>query len=300
VTSNLFSTLSRYDSNSPENYLTESFVYLLRLLNERQPAQARRFLSKLCNQQSLPAGDIVFQTQKAVGDGWVDIAIRLGDALLVYIEVKHDSPLELGQLEYYHCHLQQEHATTKQMVLLTRSRISALETKLEPVKYHHVCWYEVYDWLAMLHDVDEVSDFVVSDFMAFLEEKQMNLHKVTWEYERGVRAMLDLATMLEIAITEAIGNGSIKKTAGWNWRGFYVQPDFFVGFRFHEPMYIAFENSNGNSPSYSRRFSIEDSHFLALTDSEQFEQLVIFIRDAYEHAPAKTNVVLVPEDEIAV
>ncbi|MBI1299252.1 hypothetical protein GC175_30340 [bacterium] len=300
MTSNLFSTLSRYDDNSPENYLTESFVYLLRLLYERRPAQARQLLSKLCNQQNLPTGDIVFQTQKAVRDGWVDIAICLGDAMLVYVEVKHDSPLGPGQLEYYYCHLQQEHVPTKQMVLLTRSRISALDTKLEPANYHHVCWYEVYDWLAMLYDVDEVSIFVVSDFMAFLEEKQMNLRKVTWEYERGVRAMLDLATMLEIAITEAISNGSIRKTAGWNWRGFYVQPDFFVGFRFHEPMYITFENNNGNSPSYSRRFSLENSHFLALTDSEQFEQLVIFIRDAYEHAPKKTDVVTFHEDEIAV
>ena len=107
---NVFVALSRY-SSAEENTLTESFVFLLRLLLIRESKLATQILGQLCG--GLPesafanADSIDLTTQAPVGNGWIDIEIRAPD-ILVYIEVKHDSPLSEGQLEYYLSHLQTE------------------------------------------------------------------------------------------------------------------------------------------------------------------------------------------------
>jgi len=55
---NIFSSLSKCDSARPENYLTESFVFLLNSLLEIDSATAIKILNKLCvNNNEFSFGD---------------------------------------------------------------------------------------------------------------------------------------------------------------------------------------------------------------------------------------------------
>lgn len=289
MAANVFSALSMYGSSQEENYLTESFVFLINLLIERMPNEGLRFLNRLTG--PLPFHSItqprliVIRTQAACEQGRPDIEIREAEDTLVYVEIKHDSPIGYGQLEYYLKQLHQSGYTNVRLVLLTRSRASANETTLVPADYHHVCWYEVYNWLADMSNCDEVSQYFVNAFMNFLEEKNMNLKKVTWEYAHGTEALLNLTTMMEIAAKEIMPDVAFKRTGGWSWRGFYLDSTYFFGVRFNRPLIIVFENNLGTNPTGKRELDLETTHFFALTKDEQFELLADFLKRARTEVP---------------
>ena len=182
---NIFSMLAGYSTIAVENYLTESFALLLGVLLERAPGYALDFLAKLTNLPKEcmfdnPAG-ILIDTQMQKDSKRPDIEIKQDKSILVYIEIKHDSPLHTGQLEDYHKLLSNSGIPCCRLVLLTRSRPSLTETVLPRQDFHHVCWYEVYEWFAALDTGDAVCQYLIADFRSFLEQKDMNLQKVTWE-----------------------------------------------------------------------------------------------------------------------
>jgi len=282
---NVFFALSMYGSSQEENYLTESFVFLINLLIERMPNEGVRFLNRLTG--PLPFHSItqprliVIRTQAACEQGRPDIEIREAEDTLVYVEIKHDSPIGYGQLEYYLRQLHQSGHTNVRLVLLTRSRASANETTLAPADYHHVCWYEIYNWLADISHSDEVSQYFINAFMNFLEEKNMNLKKVTWEYMQGIESLLNLTTMMETAAKEIMPEMTFNRTSGWSWRGFSLDnKTYFFGLRFNRPSLIVFENNQGTNPSAKCELDLEVTHFFALTKDEQFELLVNFLKRA--------------------
>jgi hypothetical protein len=282
---NVFNSLSRYSTSQEENYLTEAFVYLLRLLFERVPEQGIQLLNEICelSQEGMftNAGEVSISTQGNVGEGWVDIEIW-GNNQVIYIEVKHDSPLGIGQLEYYWEHLQTLNAKTKMLLLLTRSRLSRLETTLEQEKYHHICWYEIYNSIACASIQDEVCNHMKADFMEFLEEKKMSLKKVGWEYINGVTNLVHLVDMIEAALSEAVPDIKYQKTGGWFWRGYYIQDNLFVGVRYDLPLIVVLEDDRGYKPTYKVDLDLEKEHFFSLTKDEQFELLIKFIREGYQ------------------
>lgn len=296
---NVFSALSTYGSSEEENYLTESFVFLINLLIERVPNEGVRFLNRLTG--SLPLHSItqprlvVIRTQVTCEQGRPDIEIREGEDTLAYVEIKHDSPIGYGQLEYYLNQLNQSGYTNVQLVLLTRSRASATETTLAPADYHHVCWYEIYNWLAAISHRDEVSQYFIGAFMSFLEEKNMNLKKVTWEYMQGTKSLLNLTIMMETAAKEIMPEMTFRRTAGWNWRGFSLDSAYFFGLRFDHPSLIVFENNQGTNPTAKCELDLEVTHFFALTKDEQFELLVNFLKKAKAEVP-KGNTATEPSD----
>lgn len=278
---NVFKKLGKYGSREEENYLTESFVFTLHHLCERMPALGHDVLEKILGisfEQVLKSpAPPEFITQEKVEDGYPDVTIRFGTDLLAYIEIKHDASLHEGQLEYYKRMLSQSDTDTQSLVLLTRSKQNANETTLSDDEYHHVCWYEVHFWLRECLGVDEVVDYFIRDFLEFLEEKKMSLQKVSWEYENGVNALVDLTTMMEAALSEVMPEKRLQKTAGWNWRGFYLDKDFFFGVRFDSQTTIVFENNIGTNPTFKRDLSFEEEHFFSLSSGAQFESLVKFL-----------------------
>jgi len=285
----IFSTLFKYCTGSDENFLTDSFVYVLKLLLVRSPNEGLMFLNNLCN---LPDQDhfdqasaITISTQVTVEQGRLDIEIK-DYRRLVYIEVKHDAALAPNQLEKY---LEELHAANYehyQLVLLTRSRTSALETTLAPTAYHHVLWYQVHENLHALPIQDEVSSFFIRNLLNFLTEKNMSMNRVTWEYMQGVPSLLDLTNTLEEAISEAMPGIRIRKTAGWSWRGFYTYDGFYIGVRLNIPTLISFEDNLGNHPiSYKRDLDLNQAHFFSLKQGEQYECLINFLRNARKDAP---------------
>lgn len=284
---NVFSTLFRARLGA-EDYLTEAFVFLLKLLLERAPDNGLAVVNRLSGLSQVASFEhpesIVTSTQVIVEGGRPDIEIRDGEDRLVYVEVKHDSPLGVRQLERYLSELQAAPSANTRLVLLTRSRVSAWETTLAPDEYQHVCWYEIHNWLAEADVRDEVCQHFIYSFMRFLEEKQMSMEKVPQEYIRGVPALLKLTNMMEASITEAIPNAKYTRTAGWSWRGFAIEGGYFYGCRFAQPSLVVFDNSYAPSQTYKRDLDLESVRFFSLSNGEQFECLVGFLRQANEGA----------------
>jgi hypothetical protein len=98
------------------------------------------------------------------------------------------------------------------------------------------------------------------------------MEKITWEYMEGVPAMVNLANMLGTAIAEALPEEQHRRTAGWNWIGYYLGEgaDILFGVRYQEPLNIVFENNRGNDPTFQRELVLPDVHFFSLTAGEGF------------------------------
>ena len=283
---NVFSSLFTYGAVAEENYLTESLVYVLNLLLQRLPSHGVQVLNHLVGPLPLhpldQAKTIRISTQVTVDVGRPDIQVDMLPDTRVYIEVKHDSPLGPGQLEYYLKSLQNEGVPNHQLVFLSRSRAAGLGTTLLPDQYHHVCWYEIYKWLEAIQTDDEVCTFIIREFLSFLEDKNMSLKKVGWEYIEGVPAFLQLTHMMETAVKEIFPDAQFKRTAGWSWRGFYLDNTYFFGIRYEDPLVVTFENDTGNNPTFKRAVRLEEIHFFSLTNDAQFESLVRFLQSVLD------------------
>jgi len=286
---NVFSSLSKYGSGVDENYLTEALVFVTKLLLDRKPATGLDMVNLLCGQRqetcfSHPTS-VLISTQVTTDMGRPDIVIS-GEATLVYIEVKHDSPLGLRQLERYKAQLQESGVPNTRLVLLTRSRNSPVETTLQLGDYYHIYWYEIYNWLHTTNTQDDICQYFVQSLMSFLEEKRMSMKRVTWEYIQGIPALLNLTDMMETAITEVMPAVKLTRTAGWFWRGFYLSEDYWFGVRYAQVLLLVFENNRGNSPvTYKCDLNLQEKHFFSLDKDEQFECLVEFLQRAAENAP---------------
>ena len=283
MNANVFSSLAKSSSGSVEDYLTEAFVFVVRLLLQRSTSAGLEIINSLCGNgrgwSFLDPKQVDIQTQVTTEEGRPDIEIRGDPDILVYVEVKHDSALGVQQLERYRAQLDESGHSKTLLVLLTRSRSSSRETTLQSDGFHHVCWYEIYNWLANAAIQDETCQYMVDSLVLFLEEKRMSMKKVTWEYINGVPAFLNLIAMMEAAISEALPDVKIKRTAGLYWRGFYLDDEYWWAIRYARPLLIVFENNMGNDPiTFKRDLDLEVEHFFSLSKDEQFERLVSFLR----------------------
>ena len=289
---NLFLTLSKYGSREAEDYLTESFVLLLKNLLEHRPTLGLGLLNNICGL----AGDVQFDhpdlitisTQVIVEQGRPDIEVKSGSEILVYIEIKHDAALSTGQLEKYKRKLDESEFGHTVLVLLTRSLASGQETTLARNEYHHVCWYDVHRELAEIRNegVGKICIFLIDEFLSFLEEKQMSLERVGWEYINGVPSLVALINLLEVAILEALPDVKLKKTGGWEWLGFRLDNTYYCGMRYKEPLIVVFENKIGIDPTYKHDLDLESDYFFSLNQAEQLERLVEFVKQSFENRTA--------------
>jgi len=299
---NIFSALAKYNSAVDENYLTESFVFVLNALLQRERPVGLEILTQLCvnnNEFSFDIGeDVSVSTQETTEQGRPDIKVSSPDKL-IYIEVKHDSPLGPQQLERYKKALGSSTVSIKHVVLLTRFAIDFEEHAEKP--YKHVRWYEVYNWLANAKAQDPVSVYLIESFKSFLEEKQMSIQKVGWEYINGVPAFNNLINMTEAAIQGASLHVH-QKSAAWDSKGFWLEnKKYYCGIYYNAPLTVIFKAfhktdlnvGNVEAPSYPIKeafasmwfmLQLEDIHFFALDKDEQLEEITKFIKTAYSEA----------------
>jgi len=281
----IFSILSRYAFRQEENFLTESLVFLLNLILEREKKIGLDILANLCGMRVArwiqKAKMVSVTSQITVDEGRPDIVIKVGIDKLIFVEVKHNSSLGVEQLERYHAYLDGLIDKETQLVLLSRSRHSIQETSLDGSLYHHICWYEISGWLSEADVRDEVARFIIEQFIDFLKEKEMSMEKVTWEYIQGVPAMINLVNMIGTALSEIAPESSTRKSVGASWAGFYMD-GFFIGFRFNSPLLIVFENDAGNDPTFTRDMYLETIHFFSLTAGEQLECLIGFVNNSFQ------------------
>ncbi len=250
--SNIFSILSHYDPSEEENYLSESFTYLLSKILLKEPDDGIRLLNRIAGRLPVhPFSDrkaMNIVTQKNLGEyGIVDIAIEEAPDTLVLIEVKHDSPLGPRQLARYHKALLETAKENSRLVLLKRHKEIGTEVFLRTDEFHLVTWYEIHKWLNDIEKDDAVLAFLIKEFQTFLEEKNMKLKKISWEYIQEVPALFELRNMLEAAKNEVIPKLHLERTQGWFWVGLYIDKNFFFGLRYDKPLTIVYENNIGKN-----------------------------------------------------
>jgi len=297
---NIFSALAKYSSSEGENYLTEAFVFLLTHLLEKDRESAVKILDRLCVEDEqfnfAPEQTIIISTQKTTEEGRPDIEI-LAPNTRIYIEVKDYAPLGYRQIERYREALKAHPEKNKWIVLLTRFAVE-LEGGAESDK--HVRWFEVYNWLAEAELEDPVSEYLVRAFMDFMEEKQMSIQKVGWEYINGVPALNNLMNMIRVAI-ESLSLPVHQRTAGWDWKGFSIlEGDHWCGIYFDRPLTLVldlpkekYDSEKLTDPAYpfedaqrAIRFllDLESAHFFSLNKDEQLALITTFLRASLDDA----------------
>jgi hypothetical protein len=303
---NIFSALAKYNSARDENYLTEAFVFLINSLLLRERPIGLEILTQLCvenNEFSFNTDEAIsVSTQETTEQGTPDIKVSSPDKL-IYIEVKHDSPLGAQQLERYKKALESSTATIQHVVLLTRFVVDFEEQEEKP--YKHVCWFEVYNWLASARDKaqDSVSGYLIEQFMSFLEVKRMSIQKVGWEYINGVPAFNNLISMIEAAIRGA-SIPLYKKSVAWEYKGFHLEnAEFWCGISYYDPspMVVIFQivdkqnfdakrvppsdySAGENEYSIFFNLQLEKIHFFALDKDKQLEEITNFVKAVYSDA----------------
>ncbi len=303
VNGNIFSALAKYDSANEENYLTEAFVFLINSLLDRDRPIGLEILTRLCvknNEFSFGADEVIsVSTQETTEQGTPDIKVSSPDKL-IYVEVKHDSPLGTQQVSRYKKALEPSSATIKHVILLTRFAIDFEEQGGRP--YKHVRWFEVYNWLANVTDrvKDPIIVYLIDEFKSFLEAKQMSIQKVGWEYIDGMPAMNNLINMIDVAI-QTLPTSKYWKSARWQHRGFYIEDNkLWCGIHYNNPLVITFEMDKRKfnsklikAHSYEVRegkehiwfrLQLGDKHFFSLNKDEQLEEITKFVKTAYTEA----------------
>lgn len=300
---NIFSALSKYDSASEENYLTEAFVFLVNRLLDRDGPVGIQLLTNLCVDSDEfffdPSEPISIVTQVGTEQGRPDIEISTRDKL-IYIEVKHDSGLGPTQLQRYKKALEESGVDVTKLILLTRFSIELNDEETQLCR--HVKWFEVYNWLTEAEPEDAVSQYLARAFLDFLEEKQMSMQKVGWEYIKGVPALRNLMNMIEVAIKNA--SLSIhQRSAGWEWRGLYLDKGkYFCGIYYSDPLSLVFQWQSETKPDeailaepdyrYGKRprgtiyfaLDLEAAHFFSLDKDGQLETISTFLKKVHATA----------------
>jgi hypothetical protein len=285
---NIFQALSRYGSSQSENYLTEAFIHVLRMLRERCPQGFQHLIANIAgiSPEDIESelGEITIAGQASLPQGRPDIRFDFPDGRIVFVEVKDWSPLSEGQLEGYFKQIRPLFGAKASLVLLTRSKHSMQETTLDPSSYRQICWYEIYAWLGEFLTDDAIAGHYVDEFREFLEGRGMGVQQVTWEYEKGVRSMIILTNMLETATAEVAPHRKTKRTAGWSWRGLYIDDVYFLGVRYEAPMIISFEDNMGTNPTLKEDLDLAEAHFFSLSAGQQLETISDFLRSAFAKA----------------
>lgn len=279
---NIFSTINRYVVRQTENFLTEGLAYVLDILISREPEAGKGLIKQISGfDLVIDPALLGITTQEDVEIGRPDLVISQSTDFVLFIEIKHDSPLGNRQLERYYEKLSPRNSKYKQLILITRSKHSLTQTQLNRGSFRHVCWYQISGWLSELKIQDEISKFTVQQFLKFLEEKSMSSEKVEWDYIRGIPALVHLSNMLETALHEAFPEEDLRRSAGWAEFGFYFgkNKDGWPGIQYleHLTVYVA---KAGPKEAYDEIFSpldLEKSHFFAMTAGEQLETLINFI-----------------------
>jgi len=301
---NIFSALAKYNSATDENYLTESFVFLVNHLLVEERTIGLEILTRLCvknDEFSFETDEHIFvSTQEVTEQGTPDIKISSPNKR-IYVEVKHDSPVDPDQLKRYKSDLESWSAAIKRLILLTRFSVDFSEHKGIPDK--HVHWFEVYNWLdsAQKEVKDPISAYLISEFKSFLEVKQMSLQRIGWEYINGVPALNNLFIMLEVALQSA----SIpihSKTAGWDYGAYWLDGKKYTAvIHYDNHLIITFEiidktkydknllkehkyELKEGKERFWFRLPLLDIHFFSLDKDRQLEEITSFVKKAYSDA----------------
>jgi len=265
---NLFFSLFHWAHRQEENFSTEGFAYLLRLLLDKEPEKGKE-LVRLVTEGKLDltperARCIAITCQKDTELGRPDLEIKTQDAV-VYIEVKDSAGLGWEQLERYRIELLSKREPIKILVLLTRYVPEFNGDEKADVRLR---WYKVAETLQQFVDSgpwkSPESLFVTNQFVGYLRFRGMTMDRVSWELKNGTQAVWNLIKMLGEALSGK-KNVKFKKTVGWEFVGYWIEGQkAWVGIYWESPSLLQFEimedeeKVNKDTPDTVSKGKVED------------------------------------------
>jgi hypothetical protein len=304
--SNLFVRLHKWASRQDENFLTESFAFMLQYLIEEEPQAAAGLLQALTggflSLEPVEARAVTVRTQIVTGEGTPDLSLRLMDRL-AFIEVKSESAASATQLDKYRKLLHDSGIARTRLLLLTRHVVDLLPEDLADV--FCIRWYQVADWLEAerrRYTFKAVSAFLVEQFLGLLGTKGMTMGQVTWELTGGIRALRNFMNMLVEAAH--VAGVKVQAKAYTSETGVFLDGhNYWLGINYDYPDRLLFQtwnrpvrpdaaqvlgvgdvhewnNKKGHGWGRELDLTAEDVHFYARPRASQMQVLETFIRES--------------------
>jgi hypothetical protein len=257
---NFFARLSKWARRQDENFLTEAFAVLLEHLLMLAPGVGTRLICKLTdgliNAPAEEANTLVLRTQVDVVQGRPDLEISAPNKL-VWVEVKAESPLRVGQLEGYRVLLDAAAAGETKLVLLTRYHEEFIGERTRPDLA--IRWYELAHWLeaemAELAATCDLATFLAQQFLDFLGDKGMTLTQVNKYTPDGLRGLSSLLNMLEEAALAC--KLSVRQLPQWYAIGLYLDSQkYWIGIIFAKPDRLWFSTCCRIDPEAAIRLGV--------------------------------------------
>jgi hypothetical protein len=301
--SNFFDSLYKWVSRQDENFTTEAFVLVLLHLQQFDPEIASIFLEKLTGSKlHLDKEQINFlqiKTQSSTEQGRPDIEMRFHD-FLIFIEVKIDSDFGDTQISRYGSELSKSGFSSTILIAITKYAYPFYQKDSTEQPDINVRWHQIADWLCNLKPVNQVSSFLIVQFVNFLGKRGITMDKVGWELSSGMRSFQSLLTMISEVLTE-LKIPINSRSAAWVWYGYYVEErKLFVGIYLNRPSFVTVNTEVDLKEGPNIPISIgkvanrrwqndldlesEDIHFFARTKASQVECLKTFIQDSVSFA----------------
>jgi hypothetical protein len=309
---NLFARLHKWATRQDENFVTESLAITLEQLLILAPEVGTRLIRQLTGGLiDLPPADasaIGVQTQVDVASGRPDLEVSVPHKL-VWVEVKVESDLRVGQLEGYRVLLAESGATLTRLVLLSRYPVKFAPSDERPDL--EIRWYQVAEWveneLIALEVSGPVAVFLGQQFLEFLRARKMTLTQVGKFMPEGLRAWGSLLNMLfEAAKACNVPTGrvsasrdsiSLSLDGGKYWIGIeYANPEvLWFGTWCRIDSELAARLDTGELGEDARvpgrhqwwrsvELESEEVHFFLRSKVGQMEWLEKFIRDCIDKA----------------
>tara|TARA_B100000315_G_scaffold94930_1_gene87230 strand:+ start:55 stop:978 length:924 start_codon:yes stop_codon:yes gene_type:complete len=297
---NLLSKLHKYSHRQDENFITESFVHLLVHLIESEPTIGITLLNKLSSNKlrwyKKESKRISILSQIKTDEGIPDIEVQSIDKLM-YIEVKVESDFSHNQIKRYKNVLIKSDCDKTHLTVLTRYPYTESSKSAMPDSAFR--WHHIVDWLdKLVEDIDnDVSHFIINQFVNFLKMKGIAMEKISWELINGLKSFNNLMVMLR----EAIAANKLQKRrgSGKTWDGFYLD-DYWVGIDYKSPNTIGIYTKRPIKKTQNKQTKLgfigedkcwgneldmeaEKVHFFALSKESQVQCLEKFIKESVEY-----------------
>jgi hypothetical protein len=297
---NLLLKLHRYSHRQDENFITESFVHLLVHLIESEPTIGITLLNKLSSNKlrwyKKESKRISILSQIKTDEGIPDIEVQSIDKLM-YIEVKVESDFSHNQIKRYKNVLIKSDCDKTHLTVLTRYPYTESSKSAMPDSAFR--WHHIVDWLdKLVEDIDnDVSHFIINQFVNFLKMKGIAMEKISWELINGLKSFNNLMVMLR----EAIAANKLQKRrgSGKTWDGFYLD-DYWVGIDYKSPNTIGIYTKRPIKKTQNKQTKLgfigedkcwgneldmeaEKVHFFALSKESQVQCLEKFIKESVEY-----------------
>ncbi|MBR4825144.1 MAG: hypothetical protein IKZ86_10110 [Spirochaetaceae bacterium] len=238
----LFSNLFKYresEKNSPlENYLTELFAYILRILLSKKNHTAITLLNDYFNINCSDSNfeNITIETQC---EYWIekykryarpDLKISIDNERVYFIENKVDSDLnqykDIDQIQLYEAIDLKSPEKNMGVRTLTKYEIST-KSKLFNTEKNKVFWRQTYE---LLKKSDFEKDILIQNYLNFLEEYNMGERKILKITEKGLDEFYSLYgflsdNLLNIFLLNGYTKNAVNFFGDQNYFGFSIKYD---------------------------------------------------------------------------